>query len=220
MNYWTLVFFFSGLSIGIYYKDTIYKYSLKFLMKIIGYYFVLKKNLADKYLKNDTIQIKNIVITEQNTTSKQNNTFKKYTKFLDNIVYCDKNIYQIDYDYQDKMYTMFFDKINKLNKNLFKNNILIKNINKFTQGADDIILIELTSNDSNFTINYNSNDESQYRQLEILIKKFSGPKGNFYSDISFYEFNSKYLNNAVCELFYLKSVNISIMYSTGDIINY
>ena len=68
--------------------------------------------------------------------------------------------------------------------------------------------------------NYNSNNEAQYIQLEILIKKFSGPKGNFYRDISFYEFNSKYLNNAVCELFCIKSVNISIMYSTGEIINY
>ena len=214
MNYWTLGFFFSGISIGIYCKDTIYKYSLRYLMKIIGYYFVLKKKLEDKYLKNNIIQIKNIIIT------KEHNTFKQFTKSLENIIYSEKNIYRVDYYYQDKIYTIYFDKINKLNKNLFKNSILIENINKFTQGADDIILIELTSNDPNFSINYNSNDETQNRQLEVLIKKFSGPKGNFYSDINDYEFNSKYLNIRVCELFHLKSVNISIMYSTGDIINY
>jgi hypothetical protein len=214
MNYWVIGLFFSGLSIGIYYKEYIKNNVIKFLIKIIGIYYVNKNRFIKFYFKEESIKIRNI------DEFSPNNTLINSYKYLNNMPYLINNSYHIDYYYGEKIFTIIFDKENILDKNLFNNKLLLPESKKFSQGDDDIILIELSSNDDIFDKKYIPNDEEQGNKILTIVKKYSGPKGNFYSDILYYKFNSVYLKNEFSKLLGTKNININIMYSNGDIINY
>lgn len=216
MNFWIFGSFLTLLGIGIYNKNYLISLGIKNIIKIIGYLFVLKKKFKDRFLKNDLLKITNINVLSQDLnliTEKCDINLINYNSNL---------IYQINYIYHDRKYTIFFDKNNGLEqrKKIFNNGLLTNNLSQFTQGADDIILAELESDDKDFSIKYDENDLEQTNTVMEIIKKFSGPKGNFYKDISFYNFNDKYLKNELKNYLNLSDIKLSIMYSNGDIINY
>jgi len=214
MNYLIIGLFFPGLIFGIYYKEIIRKHFIKLLIKIIGYYYVNKNKFIKLYFKKQPIKILNI------NESLLDHTFINNYKSLNNINYSINHIYIIDYNYDGKIFTIVFDRDNILDKSLLNSNLLLHKSLDFTQGDDDIILVELSSVEEIFKKNYNPGDENQSQKIISIVKKFSGPKGNFYSDILNYKFNSKYLKDEINELLFTKYISISIMYSHGQMINY
>ena len=188
-------------------------------IKIIGTALIYKKKIYNLlFNKDNDFKISKLFLNNNQTS---NNYIKNNTNINT------YNTINIEYFYNNKLYNILYNKFfsfKEIGFPIYNKNDLIKR-NKFDNTDDSIILVTFKDHAENQLENIWNNRENNVVEL---LKKYSGPKGNFYTDIVSFEnteyrdFFRKYLLNAACKIsncnIDINNTFIEIMYSNGDII--
>ena len=186
---------------GYWYFNNSNKDLYPYLTKIIGYSTIYYNKIYDKYIKTNNIKILNIILNGKKYNTLELSDIKKFT-FL-----------EMEYQQLNKIYSIVNFDNDLINFPIYSNKEL-ENLSSFSITDESIIIASLI-------------DKSSGKELEIvdesflkLVRKFSGPMGNFYMDklSNFHENYKIKLRKYIINLYNdtLKQYEISIMYSDGN----
>tara|TARA_Y100000385_G_scaffold291478_1_gene369743 strand:- start:3245 stop:3895 length:651 start_codon:yes stop_codon:yes gene_type:complete len=211
MNNYIISIFFSFLTFFftifiIFFAPEVYRKLNLLLIKIIGYSLILQKkinNLLDKLTINNNEKIKIIVNNSLFYNSLNDLKKNKYTKYKSLLIK-----YFIN---KKEFYILYSDcKIDDIKFPIYTFNE-VKKKNPFDQTNEDIILVEIKNNNIHI-------DDNMKLEILKIIKKFSGPKGNFYEDkhlIINKSYIIDYINNILNIELNLDTINFVLIYSNG-----
>jgi len=176
----------------------------KATVRTIGYLGIYKDKFYKKFLKNNKTKIIRIIDENGNTINHINSA---------------NNGYELRYMQNGKKYKLYCPKEKNIDFPLYSTDELAKK-NSFDTTSENIILLTIRNNEKT--------------ELEVdddcvqIVKDFSGPKGNFYSDKSLYTSDDEKMafrqyvlrqmtSLTKCE--FPEDATIELMYSNGDVVN-
>lgn len=168
-----------------------------FILRLLGYSSVYISKILKFFERND-VKIKCLKI--DNKILNETNIFK-IKSF---------SVLQIDYFQSNKEFTVFYFNDEHIQFPLYeKNELEAKKNTFFNESSDNIIMVICKTDNKEIYLNQ--------EQIEI-IKRYSGPKGNFYSD-KLNEYNikvKKYILDELNHKDFKDYTIINILYSNGD----